>query len=83
MQVVTKGQFEFILQECRKHNDLTSNFVEVGDVLYSLFRSTPETFHMLNDWDEGHDNDPHWCYVSNQHSAIKFIKDTINKLKEI
>jgi hypothetical protein len=80
---MTKEVFDFIYDECAKFKEKTwdGNDVDVQDVLYSFFNSTPDTFHVLNDWDEGKNNDPFWNEEKAEHSAIVFLKEICEKIK--
>ena len=80
---LTKELYEFIENKCEKFEKETwgGNDVDVNDVLYSLLYSDDETFYILNDWDEGKNNDPFWDEQRNEHSAICFLKDIIVEIK--
>jgi hypothetical protein len=80
---MTKELFDFIYNECEKFKNKTwqGNDVDVQDVLYSLFYSSDETFCILNDWDEGENNDPFWDKEKNEHSVIVFLKEICEKVK--
>jgi len=82
---LTKELFDFIFNECEKfkENTWSGNDVDVQDVLYSYFNSTPETFCILSDWDEGENNDPFWNHERNEHSVIVFLKDICQTLNII
>ena len=80
--ILTKEIFNFIYEECKKHNELTINEVTVEDFLYSFLFSTDEKFCVLNDWDEGENNDPFWNKELNMHSAEVFIMEMCKKLKQ-
>ena len=79
---MTKEIFDFIFDECEKFERETwaGNDVDVQDVLYSFFHSDEQTFRILNDWNEGENNDPFWNKDLNEHSAIVFIKEMCEKL---
>ena len=79
---LTKELYEFIENECEKflENTWVGNDVDVNDVLYSYLYSTKETFYILNDLDEGKNNDPFWNNELNEHSAIVFLKQMCNKI---
>ena len=79
---LTKELYEFIENECEKFQEDTwgGNDVDVNDVLYSYLYSTKETFCILNDWDEGKNNDPFWNDELNEHSAIVFLKQMCKKI---
>ena len=79
---LTKELYEFIENECEKFEKETwcGNDVDVNDVLYSYLYSTKETFCILNDWDEGKNNDPFWNEELNEHSAIVFLKQMCKKI---
>jgi len=79
---LSKEIYELIESECDKHNEETCNMVDFGDVIYSFLYSTDECFHILNDWDEGRNNDPFWNDELNEHSAIVFLKQICDKLKK-
>ena len=66
---LTKELYRFIESECEKFQEETwgGNDVDVNDVLYSYLHSTKESFHILNDWDEGKGNDPFWDEELNEH----------------
>lgn len=83
--ILNKELFDFIYNECVAFQDRTwfGNDVDVQDILYSFFHSTDDRFSLLNDWDEGRSNDPFWDVERNEHSAIVFIKDMCNKLKQL
>lgn len=82
--LLTKELFNSISDECEAFQEATwsGNDVDTTDVLYSYFNSTKDSFALLNDWDEGKANDPFWNDELNEHSAIVFIKQMIDKLKE-
>jgi hypothetical protein len=77
---LTKELYEYIENECKKFEEKTFNDVNVNDVLYSYLHSTKETFCILNDWDEGKNNDPFWNDELNEHSAIVFLKQICKKI---
>lgn len=79
---LNKEIYELIENECDKHNEETCNMVDVGDVIYSFLYSTDKCFHILNDWDEGRNNDPFWNDELNEHSAIVFLKQICDNLKQ-
>ena len=83
--VLTKELFDFIYDECEKFREETwaGNDVDVQDVLYSFFHSTEDEFHLHTDWDEGEANDPFWNKEKNEHSAIVFLKEMVEKLKDL
>lgn len=80
---MTKEVFSFIEDECAKFQERTwgGNDVDVEDVLYSFLFSEPDCFHILNDWDEGKNNDPFWDEEKDEHSAIVFLKEMCEKIK--
>jgi hypothetical protein len=71
---LTKELYKFIEGECNKFEANTNYDVDVNDVLYSFLYSTDENFYILNDWDEGRNNDPYWNEELNEHSVIVFLK---------
>lgn len=79
---LTKELYEFIENECKKFKEetWTGNDVDVNDVLYSYLYRTKEIFHILNDWDEGKNNDPFWNDEFNEHSAVVFLKKMCEKI---
>tara|TARA_R110000851_G_scaffold275123_1_gene427761 strand:+ start:846 stop:1094 length:249 start_codon:yes stop_codon:yes gene_type:complete len=79
---LTKELYDFIDIECEKFKEKTFNDVDVNDVLYSYLYSTKEDFYILNDWDEGENNDPFWNKELNEHSAIIFLKQMCKKIDE-
>ena len=81
--LLTKDLFNWICAECEAFQETTwaGNDVDTNDVLYSYFNSTPDQFVILNDWNEGKSNDPFWNDELNEHSAIVFIKQMVDKLK--
>lgn len=81
--VLTAELFNWICDECEAFQEATwaGNDVDSNDVLYSFFNSTPNRFALLSDWDEGKANDPFWNDEINEHSAIVFIKQMVDKLK--
>lgn len=76
---ITKEQLDFLMDACKKHNDLTNNGVCIVDILYSALNPG----YILNDWNEGEGNDPFWDKVNNCHSAESFINKTINELNKV
>ena len=80
---LTKELFDFIYNECESFKEATTpaNDVDVQDVLYSLLFSTEGIFCILNDWDEGPENDPFWNKEKNEHSVIVFLKDICERIK--
>lgn len=78
--LISKELFDFIFEECEKFRERTGHGVNVEDVLFSYFNSTDKDFHILNDWDEGENNDPYWNKERNEHSAIVFLKDICKKI---
>jgi hypothetical protein len=76
---LTKEQYEYIEECVEIHRENTFNDVDFGDILFSWFNnddfSSTSNFHILNDWDEGKDNDPFWDEERDEHSAICFIFD--------
>lgn len=80
--LLNKEVYELIENECDKHNEETYNMVDIGDVIYSFLYSTDGCFHILNDWGEGRNNDPFWNEELNEHSAIVFLKQICDKLKQ-
>ena len=79
---LTKELYIWIENECDLFNNNTGYFVDPNDVLYSYLFSTFDTFHILNDWDEGKSNDPFWNEELNEHSVIVFLKQTCANLKK-
>lgn len=82
MKGITKEIFDWINAECEAFEKATwaGNDVDAHDVMYSYFYSTSDRFALLNDWDEGKANDPFWNDELNEHSAIVFIKQMVDKL---
>lgn len=80
--LLTKEVFRLIYDECIAFEKTTGHDVDVQDVLYSFLHSTPDTFCILNDWDEGKYNDPFWNEDKNEHSAISFLKDMCDKIRQ-
>lgn len=80
---ITKELYLFIQNECNEFVKKTwdANCVDVNDVLYSFLFSNENEFHILNDWDEGKNNDPFWNEEKNEHSAIVFLKELCEKIK--
>lgn len=76
---LTKELHDYIEDAIEKHNELTHNGVDFGDILFSYFNndSFEDDAHLLilNDWDEGKSNDPFWNQERDEHSAICFIVD--------
>lgn len=75
---MTKELHDKVEIKIEEHNDLTHNSVDFGDILFTWFNN--EDFNsrgllVLNDWDEGKNNDPFWDEVRNEHSAVSFIID--------
>lgn len=83
--ILTKELFNWMVDECEAFQEATwaANDVDITDVLYSYFNSTPERFALLNDWDEGKANDPFWNDELNDHSVIVFIKQMVDKLNAL
>jgi hypothetical protein len=80
---LTTEQFEYIEKSVDKFNAERGFYeVDYGEVVYSYFKSTPEKFMLLNDWDEGSDNDPWWDKELNEHSVIVFIKSIVKELNQ-
>ena len=77
---LTKELFDTIHDNCEEFNKITDYDVDVSDVLYSYLNSTPDTFYILYDWDEGKGNDPFWNNELNEHSVIAFIKDMCKQI---
>lgn len=85
--VLTEEQFLYIEKMVDLFNENTHGIhgVDYGDAIYSYFKSTPESFALLNDWDEGKPNDPYWDNEKNEHSVIVFIRlvvDELNKMND-
>jgi len=81
---LTKDLYKIIKDDCDKFKEETwyDNDVDVEDVIYSYIFSTKDEFHILNDWDEGENNDPWWDKELNEHSAIVFLKKMCVKIDE-
>lgn len=69
--------FEIIKQECEKHILKTGNDVNLIDVIFGY--GNPG--YILNDWDEGKNNDQFWDEKRGCHSADSFIQDMIELIK--
>jgi len=77
---LTKELYDIIDNDCQSFEDKTGYDVDVNDILYSYLQSSEKVFYILNDWDEGKDNDPFWNEEKNEHSAIVFIKEMCKKI---
>ena len=80
---MTKEVFSLIISECKKFRQNTNEMYDltIEDVLYSLLFSEPDSFYILNDWDEGKNNDPFWDNGKNQHCTTVFLIDICEKIK--
>jgi hypothetical protein len=76
---LTKELYLSIANEYRKFRQRTGGIYDVGldDILYSCFESTPEKFAILNDWDEGPENDPFWDIEKDEHCVHVFLKEMV------
>lgn len=83
--MIDKEKYELINKRISQFNERTDGFYEldltIEDVLFSLFESPENEFHILNDWDEGEGSDPFWNKELNEHSVIVFLKEIVNELK--
>jgi hypothetical protein len=79
---LSKELFDIIRRDCKAFEDKTDYDVDVTDVLYSYLNSNESIFYILYDWDEGKNNDPFWDEEKNEHSAIVFIKQMCDKIKD-
>jgi hypothetical protein len=80
---MTKEVYEFISKEIEAFNEITNNEYDMDfkEVLFSFLESTETTHYVLNDWDEGKNNDPYWDEVKNMHSCYSFLEDMNKKIK--
>jgi len=79
MQItITKETFDWLYDQLEAHNERTHNGVDATDILFTYFNPGM----VLNDWDEGRNNDPFWDNELNEHSAIVFIEQTVEQLKQ-
>lgn len=81
-KLFTASLINFLQDKCDQHNKETYNDVDLGDILYTYFNSDNETIRMLNDWDEGKNNDPWWDEKKNMHSAESFILDMCEEINK-
>ena len=75
MKTINKEQLNKLIDKIRK--DTENNLyldIDVGDVLYSYFNSTKDTFHILIDWNEN---------IEEEKMQIDYIKECIEFLKTI
>lgn len=79
---LNKELYNLIDNECDKFKKATwdANDVDVNDVVFSYLFSTNDNFYILNDWDEGKNNDPFWDEGKNEHSCIVFLKEMCLKI---
>jgi len=69
--------FDTIKEECKLFQEKTTYDVHLYDVIFSY--GNPDC--ILNDWDEGKDNDPFWNEELNCHSAYVFIEEMAELIK--
>jgi len=81
---ITKEIYEFISTEIQNFNKRTNYeyHMDMEEVLFSFLESDELTHYVLNDWDEGKNNDPYWDEIKNMHSCYSFLEDMNNKLKK-
>lgn len=80
---LTKEDYELIEKRVEEFNETTERSyygVDENDVIFSYFKATDDVFLILNDWDEGKNNDPHWNEERDMHSVISFIMDVCTEL---
>lgn len=75
--LLNNDKLSFLIEKCKKHFEDKSNQIDVSDILYSFFNDGC----MLNDWDEGENNDPFWDKKNDCHSAVSFINEMVKYLK--
>lgn len=78
--------YEYIELRLKDFNLSTDNYYEnslqEGDVVYSYFKSDKDSFEILNDWDEGENNDPFWDKEKDEHCIYVFLKQVVKELDE-
>jgi hypothetical protein len=81
--LITKDLYKFISNEIKAFNYRTNHDYDMDfeEVLFSFLESTETTHYVLNDWDEGKNNDPYWDEVKNKHSCYSFLEDMNEKIK--
>lgn len=83
---LTGEVYSFIEDACERFQEKGGDDVEVNDILFTYIFSPSfkddERSIILNDWDEGENNDPLWNKERNQHSAYCFILDTCKEIEE-
>lgn len=60
-----------IKQECESFEKKTGYNVDLNEIIFAYGNKG----YILNDWNEGKDNDPFWNEELNEHSAIVFINE--------
>lgn len=83
---INKELFDWIDDRCKEHEDKTNNQVQVHDVIFSYIHFEENGFnwsdlYVLNDWDEGKNNDPFWDEELDKHSAESFILNICKEIK--
>lgn len=80
---IDKNIYQYIDLEIQRFIKRTweGNDVDFNDVIYSFLYSTKDTFCVLNDWDEGKDNDPYWDEEKNMHSVESFLVYIVDELR--
>jgi hypothetical protein len=83
--ILTKHIYDFIDNEIRLFNEKTNDeyHMDFQEVLFSFLHSTDETHYVLNDWDEGKDNDTYWNEDKNKHCCEVFLEEINIKITEI
>lgn len=79
--ILTPDKLDFIMNEVKLFNERTNYDMTTDEVLYSFLNSTEQTHRVLNDWDEGKNNDPYWDEEKNMHSCYSFLEDMNKKIK--
>lgn len=83
--VLTNTKYRLIKDELDLFHFKTNNYYiyDFGweDVLFTLMESEPDNVYILNDWDEGKNNDPYWDEEKDKHCIYSFLEDIYYKYK--